>query len=174
MAGIINEAKAKQLGEKLRKALDEVFKAQVALEKHLKKEWMQSAKMRTVKFKRGGREFERQEFYNGKVRGLDGRKVLIRNEKDILVFMLQSDEALTMQYATVLQNKLLEEKYQEGVQWKQVCMYHDESSIECDPDIAEDVAKIMEYSINQAGKYFNLAIEQNGEAAIGDSWYDVH
>lgn len=174
MAGIVNENKAKELGVKLRAALDEVFKAQVQLEKHLKEEWMQSAKMRTVKFKSKGREFERQEFYNGRIRGLDGRQVLIRNEKDILVFMLQSDEALTMQYATVLQNKILEEEFKEGEQWRQVCMYHDETTLEVQPMIADRVAEVMEHSINEAGKHFNLSIEQLGEAEIGANWMEVH
>lgn len=32
----------------------------------------------------------------------------------------------------------------------------------------------MEDSINQAGKYFKLSIEQTGEAEIGDSWFAVH
>ena len=174
MAGVMNETKAKELGAKLRAALDEVFKAQVQLEKHLRKEWLESASTRTVKFKSRGREFERQELYNGRVKGLDGRQVLIRNEKDILVFMLQSDEALTMQYATVLQNKILEQKYKEGEDWVQVCMYHDETTIECKPEIAEQIGEIMEDSINQAGKYFKLSIEQTGEAEIGDSWFAVH
>jgi hypothetical protein len=174
MAGIVNEGRAKQLGEKLRAALDEVFKAQVELEKHLKKEWMKSAKMRTVKFKKNGREFERQEFYNGKVRGLDGRQVLIRNEKDILVFMLQSDEALTMAYATILMNRRLSQIAEEGVSWKQVCFYHDEVTVECSPHIAEEVKTIMENSIRDAGRHFKLAIEQQGEGAIGKDWYSVH
>lgn len=174
MAGVMNETQAKALGEKLRGALDEVFKAQVELEKHLKKEWMQTARSREVTFKKNGREFKRTEFYNGRVRGLDGRQILIRNEKDILVFMLQSDEALTMTYATVLQNKWFRQKYKEGVDYKQVCMYHDETTVECRPEIAEDIGEMMERAINQAGKYFKLSIEQNGEAAIGKSWQAVH
>lgn len=174
MAGIVNEGRAKELGAKLRAALDEVFKAQVELEKHLKKEWMKSARMRKVVFEKNGRKFERTEFYNGKVKGLDGRQVLIRNEKDILVFMLQSDEALTMTYCTVLMNKRLEALFEEGVQWKQVCYYHDEVSIECKPSIAEKAKKIMEDSIRDAGRYFKLAIEQKGEGEIGPSWASVH
>ena len=174
MAGVMNEAQAKALGEKLRGALDEVFKAQVELEKHLKKEWMQTARSREVTFKKNGREFKRTEFYNGRVRGLDGRQILIRNEKDILVFMLQSDEALTMTYSTVLMNRRLSEIGVAGEDWKQVCYYHDEVSIECKPSIAEKAKKIMEDSIRDAGRYFKLAIEQKGEGEIGPSWASVH
>tara|TARA_R100000544_G_scaffold36853_2_gene26065 strand:+ start:7783 stop:7917 length:135 start_codon:yes stop_codon:yes gene_type:complete len=42
------------------------------------------------------------------------------------------------------------------------------------PEIAEDVKTILEDSIKQAGDYYNLAIEQIGEGAIGSSWYAVH
>jgi DNA polymerase-1 len=174
MAGVINEGAAKSLGSKLRSALDMVFQAQVKLEEYLKKEWKTTARIRNVKFKKNGREFERTEFYNGRIRGLDGRMILIRNEKDILVFMLQADEALTMQYATVLQNKELRNKYIDGVDFKQVCMYHDETTVEAKPQIAEDIKDIMERAINDAGNHFNLSIEQTGEGAIGSSWQAVH
>lgn len=52
--------------------------------------------------------------------------------------------------------------------------YSDETTIECKPEIAEQIGEIMEDSINQAGKYFKLSIEQTGEAEIGDSWFAVH
>ena len=170
MAGVVNDAQAKKLGADIRTALDNVFKAQVELEKHLKKEWMESAKSRTRKTNWG----ERTEWYDGKVRGLDGRKVLIKKEKDILVFMLQSDEALTMQLATVFANKMLEKRFKEGVDYRQVCFYHDEYTFECKPEIAHKVKRILEHAINKAGKYFKLSIEQTGEGEIGDNWYSVH
>jgi len=174
MAGVINEGTAKGLGGKLRAALDTVFQAQVKLEEYLKKEWKKTARIRDVKFKKNGREYNRTEFYNGRIKGLDGRMILIRNEKDILVFMLQADEALTMQYATVLQNRELRNKYIDGVDFKQVCMYHDETTVEARPEIAEDIKDIMERAINDSGNHFNLSIQQTGDRAIGSSWQAVH
>ena len=174
MAGVVNETTAKGLGTKLRLALDDVFQAQVKLEEHLKIEWKKTARRRQVKYKWRGKEQEKTEFYNGKIKGLDGRMILIRNEKDILVFMLQADEALTMQKATVLQNIELRNKYIDGVDFKQVCMYHDETTIECKPEITEDIKSIMEKAINDAGKHFNLSIEQTGDGAVGNNWAEVH
>ena len=40
--------------------------------------------------------------------------------------------------------------------------------------IADRVAEVMEHSINEAGKHFNLSIEQLGEAEIGANWMEVH
>ena len=174
MAGVVNETTAKKLGSELRLALDTVFQAQVKLEEHLKIEWKATARTREVTFKSKGREYERTEFYNGRIKGLDGRQILIRNEKDILVFMLQADEALTMQKATILQNQRLRTKYVEGVDFLQVCMYHDETTIECKPELAEEIGKVMEQAINDAGKHFNLSIEQTGDGAIGLNWAEVH
>jgi len=174
MAGVVNETTAKALGTKLRLALDEVFQAQVKLEEHLKVEWKKTARRKQVKYKWRGREQERTEFYNGKIKGLDGRMILIRNEKDILVFMLQADEALTLSKATVLLNKELRLKYVDGIDYKQVCFYHDEYTFEVKPELAEDIKGIMEKAINDAGKHFNLSIEQTGDGAVGLNWAEVH
>jgi DNA polymerase I-like protein with 3'-5' exonuclease and polymerase domains len=174
MAGVVNETAAKNLGTKLRLALDDVFQAQVKLEEHLKIEWKKTARRKQVEYTWKGRKQEKTEFYNGKIKGLDGRMILIRNEKDILVFMLQADEAITLMLATVLINRRLCEKYVEGVDFKQVCYYHDELTMEVKPEIAEDIGVIMEKGINDAGKHFNLSIEQTGDAVVGLSWASVH
>lgn len=171
MAGILEDNRAKELGKKLRAGLDTVFQAQVKLEQVLKREWERNAKRRKVRTRWGK---EKVELFDGKVKGLDGRSVLIRNEKDILVFMLQSDEALMMAYATVLLNFRLGAKYKEGVEWKQVCFYHDEVTIECLPEIAEDVKIISEQAIYDSGRHFKLSIDQIGEGAIGGSWREIH
>jgi hypothetical protein len=53
-------------------------------------------------------------------------------------------------------------------------MYHDETTFEGRPEIAEDMKGIMERAINDAGKHFNLSIEQTGDGAIGLNWSQVH
>ena len=50
----------------------------------------------------------------------------------------------------------------------------DEYTIECDPDIAEDVKKISEDAIVWAGEYFKIRCPHKGEGKIGNSWYAVH
>lgn len=174
MAGEKNESKAIEIGKAIKQAFDTVFQAQIKLQEHMKKEWMKTAKMRTVKFKKNGKVFERQEFHSGKVKGLDGRYILIRSEKDILVYTVQSDEAICMQYATVIANKRLKSRWEEGKMWKQVGFFHDEYSFEVDPSIAEDVKKILEDSIRDAGRYYKINLPQIGEGEIGYNWMEIH
>ena len=50
----------------------------------------------------------------------------------------------------------------------------DEYTIECDPDIAEDVKKISEDAIVWAGEYFKIRCPHKGEGKIGSSWFAVH
>lgn len=171
MAGEKNEQKAIKIGKAIKTAFDTVFQAQIQLQEHIKKEWKHTApKPKLVKTPWG----ERREWKNGKVTGLDGRKVLIRTEKDILVYTVQSDEAITMQYATVLANKKLDERYREGIDFKQVGFFHDEYTFEVIPEIAEDVKVILEESIHEAGEYFNLNLPQIGEGEIGRNWQQIH
>jgi len=42
----------------------------------------------------------------------------------LLVYAVQSDEAICLQYATVLANKRMDAKYVDGIDFKQVCVYH--------------------------------------------------
>ena len=174
MSGEKNESKAIEIGKAIKTAFDTVFQAQIQLQEHIKKEWMETAKMRKVQYTYNGRKLERDEFHSGKVTGLDGRKVLIRTEKDILVYAVQSDEAICLQLATVLVNKRLASKYKEGEQWKQVGFFHDEFSFEVVPEIAEDVKKILETAIYDAGQYFKLNLPQIGEGEIGFDWEQIH
>jgi DNA polymerase-1 len=174
MAGEKNEKRAVEIGTIVKGAFDKIFNAQVQLQTHLDKEWADGAKPRTVEYVWKGQRKSKEELYNGTLQTLDGRHVLIRNRKDTLVYGVQSDEAIMMQYATVLANKELEKRFKEGVQWKQVCFYHDEITVECDPDIAEAVKVILEEGISRSSEYFKLSIPQVGEGAIGQNWMEVH
>ena len=174
MAGEKNEAKAIKIGKAIKEAFDTVFQAQIELQEHLKKEWIKRSTKRQVKYKWKGREQEKTEYYNGRIKALDGRDVLIRDEKNILVYTVQSDEALVMQHATVLANQRLDEKYKDGIDFKQVGFFHDEYTFEVRPQIAEDVKVILEESIAIAGKDFNLNLPQIGEGEIGYNWSEIH
>ena len=174
MAGEKNEKKAIKIGKAIKEAFDTVFQAQIELQEHLKKEWIKRSKSRQVKYKWKGREQEKTEYYNGRIKALDGRDVLIRDEKNILVYTVQSDEALVMQHATVLANERLDAKYKDGTDFKQVGFFHDEYTFEVKPEIAEDVKRILEESIGEAGEHFNLNLPQIGEGEIGLNWSEIH
>ena len=133
----------------------------------LKKEWQSNAK------KRQGRWGV--EYYDGHVLGLDGRPIFIDSEHKILVYVLQSDEAIMMTAAyNILYNRCVKRGWEWGVDWAYVCWYHDEYTAEVREGIAEEFKEMAEQAIVDAGKAFNILCPHEGEGQIGDNWYDIH
>lgn len=120
------------------------------------------------------KKYNRIEYKNGYIRGLDGRPILVEFEKDILVFYLQSDEAIHMSAAYCLAHKKLEKKYRYGDDYAFVIFYHDEFVVECRKEIAQDVAQICSDAIKQAGEFYKIACPHAGDPKIGANWAEVH
>lgn len=134
----------------------------------LTKEWRSTAKQRY------NAKFNKMEYYNGTITGLDGRPIKVPSEHQLLVYLLQSDEAIHMAKAYCLLAERLAKKYVWGVDYGIVCWYHDEYTIECKESIAEDVKKISEDCIRDAGAFYNISCPHAGEGAIGKNWYSIH
>lgn len=81
-------------------------------------EWRKTAK------KRYNAKFGRMEYYNGFITGLDGRPILVPYEHQLLVYLLQSDEAIMMAAAYVKANADLEKKYKYGKDYGFLIWYH--------------------------------------------------
>jgi DNA polymerase I len=131
-------------------------------------EWRATAK------KRYSAKFNKMEYYNGVITGLDGRPIKVPSEHQLLVYLLQSDEAIHMTKAYCMLAERLQAKYTWGVDYGIVCWYHDEYTIECKEEIAEDVKKISEECIRDAGAFYNISCPHAGEGAIGKNWYSIH
>ena len=138
------------------------------LMERLTKEWKQTARQRF------NPKFNRMEYYDGTITGLDGRPIKVPNEHQLLVYLLQSDEAIMMARAYVKMCADLDKKYVWGVDYGVVCWYHDEYTIECREEIAEDVKKISEDAIAWAGNYYNISCPHEGDGNIGKNWYAIH
>lgn len=134
----------------------------------LLKQWRSTAK------KRWNAKWNKMEFYDGYIIGLDGRPVKVPFEHQLLVYELQGDEAIMMSAAYIRCFTELEKRWPWGQKWGIVCWYHDEYTIECDPDIAEEVKKISEDAIVWAGNYFKIKCPHVGDGKIGKSWMEVH
>lgn len=133
----------------------------------LQGEWRSNAKKRMGKW-------GRPEYYDGWFVGLDGRPIFCPSEHAVLVYCLQSDEAIHMSTAYVWLYKELTSKYKWGEDFGIVTFYHDEYAIECREGIAEDIAKIAERCIKRAGEYLKIPCRHDGEAAIGNNWFEIH
>lgn len=154
-------------GGKVREALLSVSPGFLRLVESLKAEWRSNAKKRINKWRK-------VEYYNGWVKGLDGRPIFIASEHAILVYVLQSDEAIMMSVAYCLFADALEKKYTWGEDYGIVCWYHDEYTVECKPELTEEISRIAEQCIVRAGEYLKISCPHAGEAGVGDNWYDIH
>jgi DNA polymerase-1 len=138
------------------------------LVEHITKEWKRTA------IQRYNPKFGRMEYANGRITGLDGRPITVPSEHQLLVYLLQSDEAIMMARAYVKLCSDLNEKYIWGDDYGIVCWYHDEYTIECRPEIAEDVRRISEDAIRWAGEFYNISCPHAGDGNIGKDWYAIH
>lgn len=155
-------------GRRLKTQFLEGLPALGELVKGLTDEWRKTAK------KRFNAKFRNMEYYNGTITGLDGRPIIVPSEHQVLVYLLQSDEAIHMTAAYNFMWKRLEAKYEYGKDFGIVCFYHDEVNLECREEIAEDVKNIMEQCIADAGTFFKMKCPHKGNGLIGKNWYDVH
>lgn len=154
-------------GAKIREALLGVSAGFARLVSELTAEWRSNAKRKIGKW-------GRVEYYDGWVRGLDGRPIFIESEHAILVYVLQSDEAIMMSAAYVWAHKELSKRWKWGVDFGIVNWNHDEYTVECRESIAKEVAAICEECIVKAGLFYKIACPHKGEAHIGKTWHDIH
>lgn len=131
-------------------------------------EWRASAKRRIGKW-------GRVQYYDGYIRGLDGRPILVEDEHTVLVYHLQSMEAIQLATAYVWFFKDMEKA---GYKYKKdfgvVVWMHDEWQTECRPEIAEHVGKIAAECIAKAGRFYNISVPHEGGYNIGKNWYECH
>jgi DNA polymerase I len=107
----------------------------------------------------------------GYLKGLDGRKILIRSEYAALNTLLQSAGAVAMKEALVILDKKIKEK---GYESEFVANVHDEWQIEVREDHAEEVGKAGVEAIQEAGISLGLFCPLDGEYKIGDNWSETH
>lgn len=166
---------AKILGssiEEARRKKEEYFREMPLLRRLLD---IEIEKWRKTANKWWNKRYNRWEYSNGYITGLDGRPILVEFEKDILVYYLQSDEAIQMAAAYCVLHKWLE---REGYVWRRdygfVIWMHDEWQIECRKEIAEHVAELSARAITWAGEFFKIKCPHAGESKIGNNWYETH
>ena len=111
---------------------------------------------------------------HGYLKGIDGRKLLIRSEHAALNTLLQSAGAIAVKHATcILQRKLkLQGWGLEDVM--QVAHIHDEIQFQVRKEIAEDVGILSIQSIREAGDALDFKCPLDGEYKIGRNWAETH
>lgn len=111
-------AKMPGRGAEIRAKLYKGFDGLEALTESLTKQWKSTAK------KRWNAKFNRMEYFDGYIVGLDGRPVKIPFEHQLLVYVLQSDEAIMMTAAYVRAYTEMSKRWRWGEKWAIICFYH--------------------------------------------------
>ena len=105
------------------------------------------------------------------LKGLDGRKILLRHKHAALNTLLQGGGAIAMKKALVI----LEDNIRlNGLDAKFVANIHDEWQIQVLESQADFVGRLGVEAIEKAGQHYNMRCPLTGEYKIGDSWYETH
>jgi len=108
---------------------------------------------------------------SGYLRGLDGRRLVVRSEHAALNTLLQSAGAIVMKQALVeLDRKLVEA----GIPFDFVANVHDEWQIETPEFCAEQVGEFAVEAIRDMSLYFNMNCPLDGQYKIGKTWAETH
>lgn len=108
---------------------------------------------------------------HGYMTGLDGTKIYAESEHMLLVYLLQNFEAVFMKVALCYMMDRIKAK---GLRAKLVTMQHDEFQYICHKDDAKKLARLLEKTMVDAGKFVGSECPILGEAKIGKSWFETH
>jgi len=110
-----------------------------------------------------------REAKKGFIKGLDGRRLLIRSEHSALNTLLQSAGSIVMKHALVVFNNSLGYKDAHFV-----ANVHDEWQLEVKEELAPMVGSLGIQSIILAGEDLELNCPLDGEYKIGNNWSETH
>ena len=105
------------------------------------------------------------------LKGLDGRKLYIRNKHSALNTLLQGGGAILMKKALVNLDSLLKLN---TIDYRFVANIHDEWQIEVKESQADFVGELAVKSIIEAGEHFDLRCPMDGEFKVGSNWSETH
>ena len=155
-------------GAKVRRLLMQKLPALQRLLQEEEEKWKLTAK-------RGLTPWGKHDWRDGHVVGLDGRVIPVNSSHKILMGLLQSDEAILMQYAyNMYHNMLSHVGLVLGHDVATCCWYHDEIDSECKPFIADRIGQLKCDAIEKAGKFLRIVCPMEGEYKVGNNWAEIH
>jgi hypothetical protein len=115
---------------------------------------------------------------------IDGRILCTRKKSALLNTIFQSCGGIAMDYAGCFMDAWLggiligkdRKPYYlyKGYVVRRIGYFHDELEYECEEPIAEEVARMIEKSIEKAGQHLKLNVPLAGEGKVGKNWCEVH
>ena len=111
----------------------------------------------------------------GFVKGLDGRRIMIRSSHSALNFLLQSAGAIISKlWYNTCYDELTAAGFTYGVDWSFLAHVHDEVQFAVAGERAEELGLIAVGSSRLAGDALGLRIAIDSEYKIGDNWAECH
>jgi len=107
----------------------------------------------------------------GKIKGLDGRLLMVRSPHSSLNLLIQSAGAIICKVWLV---SLMKKVYRSGMDVKLVASIHDEYQFEVAKKDANAFGKLTNESIKEARKILNLHCPLDSEFKIGETWAITH
>ena len=111
-----------------------------------------------------------QQWGDGYIPGIGGNRIYCDSFHKLLVYLLQACEKATCAAAVMLTMERLEEK---GIEYWPVMFMHDEEDFLVPDEHAVEAAAIGKQAFKDGPKLFGVQI-MDGDAKIGENWYEVH
>ena len=119
--------------------------------------------------------FRQHDYSDGWIEGLDGRRIKVPSSHQLLVYQLQSDEAIQMGLAYCIFHSRIEARgLKSGVDYWTVCWYHDEFQVETLPAHAKVVGEEACEAIRRAGIELGIRCPHDGDYKVGKTWLETH
>ena len=107
----------------------------------------------------------------GYIRGIDGRRMMIRHPHAALNTLLQGGGAICCkQWAIFLDEEIRSRKLRAYL----VNTIHDEQQYEVHKDDAEELVSLADPCIVRVSPYFSMKVPLNADAKIGVTWAQTH
>lgn len=107
----------------------------------------------------------------GWVEALDGRKLYIRGEHSALNTLFQGSGAVVMKVSMLYLDKWCKK---EGIEYKKLMDFHDESQAEMFPEFVERYSELAVKSLEQSGTFLKVRCPITGEVNTGSNWAMTH
>ena len=107
----------------------------------------------------------------GYLKAIDGRKIMVDSSHKALNYCLQGNSAILAKRWMLINNTTIK---QLNLCCSQLAFIHDELQFECSPEHTTDLCSSLVLSSKSAGEYYNLRVEIDAEAKVGNNWSETH
>tara|TARA_R100001244_G_scaffold14581_2_gene16153 strand:+ start:328 stop:2061 length:1734 start_codon:yes stop_codon:yes gene_type:complete len=116
-------------------------------------------------------EAVRKKANRGYIRGIDGRKLWIRQARAALNTLLQGGGAIVCKQWSIF---LFHEIQRRNLDAHLVNTIHDEQQYEVRKEHSEELMEIADTTMLETGKFFDMRLPLNADATMGTTWAETH